>query len=127
MLRVHRSRYISPSIIDEALVVYHLAFVPVFTAAHLVRGGPLGSAKYEQIDPDTLQRAMTMRSLLLWHQEVGKFEPLDDDVSFVFGTVFDLRRHLKIQTIDKDFENQGLYPKLLLKQAIKHAHTRRRK
>ena len=45
-----------------------------------------------------------------------------DDMSFAFGTNHELRHHLIIETRDVDFDNQGIYPKLLKAQAINHKH-----
>ena len=122
VLRIHRRRFASADIIDRALVQYHLAFVPVYTAAHLARVGSLECPKYEQMNPDTLQRALSMRSLIFWHQEVANNDPMYDDMSFAFGTNHELRHHLIIETRDVDFDNQGIYPKLLKAQAINHKH-----
>jgi len=74
------------------------------------------------MNPDTLQRALTMRSLIFWHQEVAKYDPMEDDMSFAFGTDHELRTYLMEETRDVDFDNQGLYPKLLKAQAINHEH-----
>jgi len=122
VLRVHRGRFLEVDIIDRALTEYHLAYVPNHSAAHLTEIGSLADPKFENVNPEILQRGCTMRSVLFWRQEVANFPPEDDNVPFIFGSDDALRFHLRVETRDINFDEQGIYAKLLKQQGIQHRH-----
>ena len=122
ILRVHSGIYVDAELIDRSLKQYHFAFVPNYSAAHMIVRSALRDKNTEHINPDILLRACTIRSILFWRQEVGRLAPEDDDVWFLFSSEPTLRYHLRFETRDINFDDQGLYPKLMKRQSILHGH-----